>query len=123
MSEVQVARRRRPAGAGRGLKPRGMRLLRAHLLRLDPASRRDRFNGVVDEDFLIKYAAGCSDDGVAVIGYIEDGELHAAAELHEATRSPDEMPEIAFSVEPQLRRRGVGSMLFKALLSEARKAG
>jgi hypothetical protein len=105
------------------LKASEMPLLRDHLLRLDAASRRDRFNGVVDDDFLIKYAGGCSDDGVIVIGYIEDGEVHAAAELHEPTRSPDEMPEIAFSVEQHLRRRGVGSVLFKALLAEAKRHG
>jgi len=123
MSELQVAKRRRPAGAVRVLKSSEMPLLRDHLLRLDPASRRDRFNGIVDEDFLIKYAAGCSDDGVVVIGYIENGKLHAAAELHEPTRTPDETPEIAFSVEPHLRRQGIGSLLFKALLGEARRAG
>ena len=123
MSEVQVAGCSRPTGTVRVLKPDEMPLLRHHLQRLDAASRRDRFNGVVDGDFLIKYAAGCIDDGVIVIGYIEDGELHAAAELHAPTRSPDEKPEIAFSVEPHLRRQGVGSALFKALLGEARKAG
>jgi len=123
MSEVQVVERSRPTGTVHVLKPGEMPLLRDHLLRLDPASRRDRFNGVVDDAFLIKYAAGCADDGVIVLGYIEDGELHAAAELHEPTRSPDEKPEIAFSVEPRLRRQGVGSALFKALLTEARRAG
>lgn len=123
MSEVQVASRSRPTGAVRVLKASEMPLLHEHLLRLDAASRRDRFNGIVDDDFLNKYAAGCVDEGVIVIGYIEDGEVHAAAELHEPTRSPDEMPEIAFSVEPHLRRLGVGSALFKALLGEARGAG
>jgi GNAT superfamily N-acetyltransferase len=123
MSELQVAMRRPPTGAVRVLRASEMPLLRDHLLRLDAASRRDRFNGVVDDDFLIKYAAGCADEGVIVIGYIEDGEVHAAAELHKAERSPDDMPEIAFSVEPHLRRKGVGSALFKALLSEGRKAG
>jgi GNAT superfamily N-acetyltransferase len=123
MSELQVAERSRPTGAVRVLKAREMPLLRDHLLRLDAASRRDRFNGVVDDDFLIKYAAGCVDDGETVIGYIEDGEVHAAAELHEPKRAPDEVPEIAFSVEHHLRRRGVGSVLFKALLAEAKRQG
>jgi GNAT superfamily N-acetyltransferase len=110
-------------GAVRVLKASELPLLRDHLLRLDPASRRDRFNGVVDDDFLIKYAAGCSDQGVIVIGYIEDGEVHAAAELHEPQRTPDSTPEIAFSVEQHLRRQGVGSVLFKALLAEAKRNG
>lgn len=123
MSEVQVARRQRPMGAVRVLKASELPLLRDHLLRLDPASRRDRFNGVVDNDFLIKYAAGCGGDGVIVIGYIEDGEVHAAAELHEPQRSADSTPEIAFSVERHLRRQGVGSVLFKALVAEAKRNG
>jgi GNAT superfamily N-acetyltransferase len=123
MSELQVATRRPPTGAVRVLRASEMPLLRDHLLRLDAASRRDRFNGVVDDDFLIKYAAGCADDGVIVIGYIEDGEVHAAAELHEPKRAPDDVPEIAFSVEQHLRRRGVGSVLFKALLAEAKRYG
>jgi GNAT superfamily N-acetyltransferase len=123
MTEVQVARRNRLTGTVRVLKPGEMPLLRDHLLRLDAASRRDRFNGVVDDDFLIKYAAGCIDDGVIVIGYIEDGEVHGAAELHEPKRSADQTPEIAFSVERHLRRHGVGSVLFKALLAEAKRHG
>jgi GNAT superfamily N-acetyltransferase len=123
MSELQVAARTRPSGAVRVLKPREMPLLRDHLLRLDPASRRDRFNGVVDDEFIKKYAAGCFGEGVIVIGYIEDGEVHGAAELHEPQRTADSTPEIAFSVEQHLRRQGVGSVLFKALLAEAKRNG
>lgn len=123
MSEVQVAPRARPKGAVRVLKPGELPLLRDHLLRLDPASRRDRFNGVVDDDFLRKYAAGCFDDGVVVIGYIDGGEVHGAAELHAPKRTADATPEIAFSVERHLRRQGVGSVLFKALLAEAKRHG
>jgi GNAT superfamily N-acetyltransferase len=123
MSEVQVASRVRPQGAVRVLKRAEWPLLRDHLLRLDQASRRDRFNGVVDDDFLKRYVAGCFDDGVIVIGYIEDGEVRGAAELHEPRRSSDLTPEIAFSVERQVRRQGVGSVLFKALLAEAKRNG
>jgi GNAT superfamily N-acetyltransferase len=123
MSELQVATRARPSGAVRVLKPGELPLLRDHLLRLDPASRRDRFNGVVDDEFIKKYAAGCSGEGVIVIGYIENGKIHGAAELHEPQRTADSTPEIAFSVEQHLRRQGVGSVLFKALLAEAKRNG
>jgi predicted GNAT family acetyltransferase len=37
--------------------------------------------------------------------------------------SDDDLPELAFSVEENFRRRGVGSVLFKTLLDEARRAG
>jgi GNAT superfamily N-acetyltransferase len=123
MSEVLDAPRVKPKGTVRVLRTNESVLLRDHLLRLDPASRRDRFNGVVDDDFLKTYAGGCFDEGVIVIGYIEGGKVRGAAELHEPTRSADSTPEIAFSVEPQLRRQGVGSVLFKALLAEAKRNG
>lgn len=125
MSDVQLSPRThsRPAGAVRVLNTSELPLLRNHLLRLDLASRRDRFNGVVDDDFLIRYASGCADEGVIVIGYIEGGEVRAAAELHEPKRTADTMPEIAFSVEQHLRRKGVGSVLFKALVAEAKRNG
>lgn len=98
-------------------------LLRDHLVRLDPDSRRDRFNGAVDGDFVSRYAAGCGAPGVTVLGYFRDGEIHAAAEIHEPSRTPDQMPEVAFSVERHLRRQGVGSALFAAMLIEAKTAG
>jgi GNAT superfamily N-acetyltransferase len=123
MTEVLTRPRALPKGTVRVLKPSELSLLRDHLLRLDPPSRRDRFNGAVDEDFIVRYADGCFDDGVIVIGYIENGEVHAAAELHEPKRSAGSTPEIAFSVERHLRRKGVGSVLFKALLAEAKRAG
>lgn len=98
-------------------------LLRDHLLRLGPESRRNRFNGVVDDDFIARYAARCFEPGVIVLGYLEDGAIHAAAELHAPCRSADEMPEVAFSVERNWRRKGIGSALFKALLTTATRAG
>lgn len=100
-----------------------MPLLADHLLRLDPESRHDRFNGAVDSDFIVRYAAGCADKGVTVIGYFENGDLRAAAEIHEPARSSDLMPEIAFSVERDLRRQGIGSRLFAFMLAAAKKAG
>jgi GNAT superfamily N-acetyltransferase len=98
-------------------------LLRDHLLRLDPESRHDRFHGFMDDSFIERYAAKCADDGTAIIAYIEDGVVRGAAELHPPDRSPDSLPEIAFSVEACVRRQGVGSILFKKLIAEARSKG
>ena len=98
-------------------------LLRDHLLRLDPESRHDRFHGFMDESFIERYAAKCADDGTVIIAYIEDGVVRGAAELHPPGRSPDSQPEIAFSVEATVRRQGVGSILFKKLIAEARARG
>jgi hypothetical protein len=98
-------------------------LLRDHLLRLDSDSRHDRFNGFMDDGFIERYAAKCADDGTLIAAYIEDGVVRGAAELHPPDQSPDSLPEIAFSVESSVRRQGVGSILFKRLISEARWKG
>jgi GNAT superfamily N-acetyltransferase len=98
-------------------------LLRDHLLRLDHQSRHDRFHGFMDDSFIERYAAKCADDGTLIIAYLEDGVVRGAAELHPPGTSPDLQPEIAFSVETGLRRKGVGSTLFRKLIEEARAKG
>jgi GNAT superfamily N-acetyltransferase len=98
-------------------------LLRDHLLRLDRESRHDRFHGFLDDGFIERYAAKCAGDGTVIIAYIEDGVVRGAAELHPPDQSPDSLPEIAFSVETCVRRRGVGSILFRKLIAEARSKG
>src|ERR1700709_103242 len=110
-------------GSIRTLTAREMPLLREHLLRLDPESRRDRFNGAADESFVDSYAARCLADGTVVIAYVEDGKVLGAAELHQPDASDDGVPEIAFSVERSARRKGVGSILFKRLITEAEGRG
>jgi GNAT superfamily N-acetyltransferase len=97
--------------------------LRDHLLRLDRESRHDRFHGFMDDGFMERYAKKCADDGTVIIAYIEDGVVRGAAELHPPDQSSDSMPEIAFSVEACVRRQGVGSILFKKLIEEARGKG
>jgi GNAT superfamily N-acetyltransferase len=98
-------------------------LLRDHLLRLDSESRRDRFNGFMDDSFIERYAAKCAGDGTIIVAYMENGMVRGAAELHPPDPSDESLPEVAFSVEPCVRRRGVGSVLFKRLISEARWKG
>jgi GNAT superfamily N-acetyltransferase len=92
-------------------------------LRLDPDSRHDRFNGFMDDGFIERYAAKCADDGTVIVAYVEDGVVRGAAELHPPDQSPDALPEIAFSVEASVRRQGVGIILFKRLIQEARWKG
>ena len=98
-------------------------LLRDHLLRVDSESRHDRFNGFMDDSFIEGYAAKCAEDGTIIVAYIEDGVVRGAAELHPPDQSPDSLPEIAFSVEACVRRQGVGSILFRKLIAEARAKG
>jgi hypothetical protein len=106
----------------RTLTAQEMPLLRAHLLRLDAASRHDRFNGYTDEGFIERYAAKCQIDGTIVVACIEDGVVRGAAELHQPDLS-NPLPEIAFSVEASLRRQGVGSILFTRLIEKAKSLG
>jgi RimJ/RimL family protein N-acetyltransferase len=98
-------------------------LLRDHLLRLDRVSRHDRFHGYMDDSFIERYAEKCANDGTIIIAYFEDGVVRGAAELHPPEQSHDLLPEIAFSVETSVRRRGVGSFLFRQLIAEARAKG
>ena len=124
MSYQDNARPGRAMGTVRTLRQQEeLPLLRDHLLRLDAESRRDRFHGFLDDSFIERYAAKCADDGTVVIAYIEGGVVRGAAELHPPDQASDAMPEIAFSVEACVRRQGVGSILFRKLIAEARSRG
>jgi GNAT superfamily N-acetyltransferase len=110
-------------GSVRTLRRQELSLLRDHLLRLDRESRHDRFHGFIDDAFIERYAAKCAGDGTVIIAYIEGGVIRGAAELHPPDQSDDSVPEIAFSVEARVRRKGVGSILFRKLIAEARSKG
>ena len=77
----------------------------------------------MDDSFIERYAEKCANDGTVIIAYFEDGVVRGAAELHPPEQSPDALPEIAFSVESSVRRKGVGSILFRKLIAEARAKG
>ena len=77
----------------------------------------------MDDSFIERYAEKCANDGTLIIAYFEDGVVRGAAELHPPDQSPDSLPEIAFSVEASVRRKGVGSILFRKLIAEARAKG
>ena len=124
MRHEDITRSTRARGSVRTLRQQEeLPQLRDHLLRLDPQSRHDRFHGFMDDDFIERYAAKCADDGTVIIAYIEDGVIRGAAELHPPDQSPDSQAEIAFSVETCVRRQGVGSILFRTLIAEARSKG
>src|SRR3981081_3554654 len=124
MRHEAIAGSTRAKGAVRTLRQQEeLPLLRDHLLRLDPSSRRDRFHGFMNDSFIERYAAKSADDGTVIIAYIEGGVVRGAAELHPPDQSPDALPEIAFSVEASVRRQGVGSILFKKLIAKARSRG
>ena len=124
MNYQDITRSARAKGYVRTLQQQEeLPLLRDHLLRLDSETRRDRFHGFLDDSFIERYAAKCAEDGTVIIAYFENGVVRGAAELHPPDQSPDSLPEIAFSVEASVRRQGVGIILFKRLISEARSKG
>jgi GNAT superfamily N-acetyltransferase len=110
-------------GVIRQLRPSEETLFRNHLLRLDAASRRDRFNGVTDDQFVAAYSSRCFHDGTTVVGYVVDGQVRGAAELHERPELVDPTGEIAFSVEQEYQHHGVGGQLFARLIESARGFG
>jgi GNAT superfamily N-acetyltransferase len=124
MHDALIANLTGAKGTIRSLVNQELPLLRDHLLRLDAESRRDRFNGYADEGFIDRYAQKCGGDGTIIIAYVaDDGMVHAAAELHQPDMSFDRLPEVDFSVEGHLRRKGVGSILFMQLMEVARSLG
>lgn len=112
-----------PTGIIRQLRPSDLPRFREHLLRLDPASRRDRFNGAINDNFLVAYAKRSFSEGATVIGYVDGDRVLGAAELHERAEFAEPTGEIAFSVESHLQHRGIGGRLFERLISNARGQG
>lgn len=95
----------------------------AHLIRLDPPSRIDRFGMQMDDAALQRYADKSFCVGGLVKAYVEDGEIRAAGELQGLLEFPRQAAEAAFSVETAWRRRGIGGLLFDAIVLAARNRG
>lgn len=95
--------------------------LRDHLLRLDARSRANRFLGAISDDSLSTYPERCCENGAVAIAYFEHGVLRGVAEMHPDKSPGDSTAEVAFSIEPDFRRRGIGSELFRRLISHARE--
>lgn len=123
MQENAIVAAAPPAGRIRLLRHSELPQFRDHLLRLDIAGRRDRFNGPTSDESIKAYANHCFAKGTLVIGYVEDGQVFGAAELHERIGDAEPTGEIAFSVEPHLQRRGLGRQLFEHLIESARAFG
>ena len=111
------------APAIRRLWPHERDLYVAHLRRLDLTSRIDRFGMQMDDAALQRYADKSFCVGGLVKAYVEDGEIRAAGELQGLMEFPRQAAEAAFSVETQWRRRGIGGVLFDAIVLAARNRG
>lgn len=98
-------------------------LVRDHLLRLDPESRRLRFFREVSNDFLCDYAMKFAELGTIIYGYIVDGEVRAIAELKRTPLDPEATAEAAFTVEKPYANHGIGTELMGRIILSARNRG
>ena len=98
-------------------------LYRDHLLRLDAASRRNRFAGAVADEFVRNYADLAFGIDTVIHGFFADGTLRGAAELRRVGQPLAREAEAAFSIEQPWQSHGVGSALLERTLLAARNRG
>lgn len=110
-------------GSIRKLWPMEADKFRDHLLRLDKESRRMRFAHAVSDAFIIDYASRMNEMGSIVYGFLEGGELRAAAELRKLSNEWGEEAEAAFSVEKPWQDKGIGTELMGLVIRSARNRG
>src|ERR1700745_1875117 len=96
---------------------------REHLLRLDQASRRNRFGGDVSDEFLAEYATLATSIDIVIHGVFVNGTMRGAAELRPIGASLAREAEAAFSIEEPWQSHGVGSALLARTLLAARNRG
>jgi GNAT superfamily N-acetyltransferase len=122
-NEPDDAARRSDDGVIRKLIPGEAGVFAAHLLRLEPGSRHDRFTGGVSDQFIVDYARHALRPGSVVHGWFVDGTLRAAAELHPYGPRAPALAEAAFSVEGPFQNSGVGTELMGRTILAARNRG
>jgi RimJ/RimL family protein N-acetyltransferase len=96
---------------------------RDHLLRLDKQTRRMRFAHSVADAFIEDYAARMADNDAVVYAYVEDGQIHATAELRKIGDTWGTEAEAAFAVEATHQGRGLGTDLMGRVIRAARNRG
>lgn len=97
--------------------------LQAHLLRLDPESRRMRFGTPVTDYFIAQYAQNALGGHSIAHGYFVDGVLRGVAELRGFRGVSGGEAEAAFSVEKNFQNKGIGTELFGRSVLAARNRG
>ena len=99
------------------------RAYREHLLRLDAASRRNRFGGALADELIETYAADAMRVDSVLHGFWIDAVLRGVAELRPLGAAFPGEAEVAFSIEKPWQSHGVGSALLERTLLAARNRG
>ena len=95
----------------------------AHLLALDPDSRRTRFGMATTDAFLEQYAERCISLNAIIHGAFIGETLIGVAELRPIGDLFTGDAELAFSVASEWRNCGIGTNLFARTLRSARNRG
>ena len=90
-----------------------------HLMRLNDEDRRFRFFQNPPEFLIALHAGAAASDGRIIVACEYDGELRGAGELLADPEQPD-VGELAFSVERDWRRRGIGRALMREMIAVGR---
>lgn len=91
-----------------------------HLLRLASDDRRLRFGGGVSDARIAQYCAGFDWLTGIVIAYFVDDEVRGVGELCRVGTPLAQRAELALSVESAYQGQGVGTLLFRRLMTAAR---
>ncbi|KAF0227537.1 MAG: N-acetyltransferase [Beijerinckiaceae bacterium] len=95
----------------------------AHLIALDPDSRRTRFGMATTDAFLVQYAERCITLNAIIHGAFLGETLVGVAELRPIGDLFTGEAEMAFSVLADWRNCGIGTALFARALRSARNRG
>ena len=98
-------------------------LYHAHLLRLDPQSRRSRFGASVSDAFIANYVQVANSLDSVIHGFFVDDILRGTAELRPLGATFTHEAEAAFSIETPWQSHGVGTALLDRTLLAARNRG
>ena len=91
----------------------------AHLLRLGPKGRYNRFSATTSDDMIVAYVARTFKGANFYVGFFDCGTLRGVVEIH-CMDGACASAELAFSIEMGWRGHGIGKRLFAAAVAEAR---
>jgi GNAT superfamily N-acetyltransferase len=106
----------------RMLARRDLPLVTDHFLRLDAASRRERFGRDIGDADIMAYTERLPIERGVLAGSFPDGTLRGLIEARPVAGDSCHW-ECVVSVEPEWRRMGLALMLTQKAFTDARKAG